>query len=688
MKYLNLFALLFLVVACNPAKDDPTAAFDPEDVSLCKLYSAPTGLQYALSTITVVKNSAIPSVVPTYNSGLPVSFRTTPQLPNGISINPVNGEILGVPTLPQATRSYELIAANDCGTSVFNLTIQVKEIPPSSISYSNASYSINIGDNFPVISPTVAGVADLFSVNPPLPAGLLFDELSGVISGKPFSSQISNSYTITVSNSGGNKSTVINIEVKGKAPTSLSYQYTTSTYKAGEDILNNYPLYSGDAATNFSIAPTLPEGLSLNSQTGIIFGNPELPINNQQYTITAGNTWGETTTIISLSVLNNINDVATGVEHTCAIKNRKVYCQGRNDKFQLGYATTTLCSDIIADEHACSRAMLPVSKNNETLKAKKIATALDSTCVLGIDSKVYCWGNNNKGQTGSGSNSPTITEPSVVIFNNNELTNIRSLKAGYNHFCAVNNNSELYCWGDNSDFQLNNSVLLYSNSAMLVESNFTDFALGSNHTCIIKNSLPYCVGSNQYYQLAIGNTQNSASFTLALKADGSFSSATSLWAGSDFSIFKENDLFFASGLNSQGELGLAESNFYSTAVPILTNYNPSLIVTGGAPSDLELTNPGGPSLCFIQNGLGFCQGKNDNNFANNTGIGAAHAVPLEILADISTPFVNIEKISQGYSNHRCLARNGDLFCFGQNYMGQVAADPSVVKDLPVLVIFP
>lgn len=666
-----LLLFLSLLTACNGSKESSSEEAEDLDqtLSTCNLYGPPSSLNFSKTQVEVIKNIAIPTVTATYNSALPVTFRTSPDLPAGVSISPLTGEVSGTPTVA-GDRVYTLIAANQCGAVTFDLRIKVKDLPPSALSYPSPSYVINLGENFPTISPTVSGAPTLFTVSPSLPAGLSIEASTGTILGKPFESQVSTNYVITASNTGGSVATNLSIMIKGKAPQNLSYQVLSSTYKAGVESVANYPLYSGDAATTFSIAPALPLGLSINTSSGMLSGNAEEVRNNQVYTVTASNQWGSAQAQINLSVLAHVNALATGNEHTCLIKNRKVRCQGRNDLSQLGYPSSTMCQDISNDSFLCSREMKHVLINGEQLRASALALAANTSCALGVDSKVYCWGDNEIGQVGNYTNTSVAALPQAVKKNDaTDLSGVKEIKAGLNHFCALTTSSEMYCWGDNSQTQLGLTGILSSNNAILVSSSVSGIALGTNHTCQLKNNTPSCVGSNIFYQLSNGSNVNASYFVDSLKLSGAFSSVSQIWAGDSFTLFKEGNKLFGAGRNSQGELGFSDLLSRPYAVE-MNSLDIGSIVTG--------TN----SFCYLLNGFGYCQGLNNNNFANATNIGSANPTPLEIMEDVSLPFVNIDLISQGYSPHRCVSRNGEAYCFGENYMGQVSSDLSVVEIYP------
>ncbi|GAB2527357.1 hypothetical protein GCM10027189_02630 [Rufibacter soli] len=82
---------------------------------------------------------------------------------------------------------------------------------------------------------------------------------------------------------------------------SLSYT-TPNQYCVGTAITNNAPTTTGGMVTTYSISPALPDGLSLNTNTGIISGTPTTAVVAANYTITATNACSSPTAVISIAV--------------------------------------------------------------------------------------------------------------------------------------------------------------------------------------------------------------------------------------------------------------------------------------------------------------------------------------------------------------------------------------------------
>ena len=71
------------------------------------------------------------------------------------------------------------------------------------------------------------------------------------------------------------------------------------------------PTVNGGTITSWSVSPSLPAGLSLDSSTGAISGTPSAVTSSANYTITATNTGGSDTATITIVV----NDIAPSISY-------------------------------------------------------------------------------------------------------------------------------------------------------------------------------------------------------------------------------------------------------------------------------------------------------------------------------------------------------------------------------------
>ena len=82
---------------------------------------------------------------------------------------------------------------------------------------------------------------------------------------------------------------------------SIAYSGSPFTFTEGTAISSITPTNTGDSAT-WSISPSLPNGLNIDSSTGVISGTPTVTASSASYVITATNSGGSDTATISLTV--------------------------------------------------------------------------------------------------------------------------------------------------------------------------------------------------------------------------------------------------------------------------------------------------------------------------------------------------------------------------------------------------
>jgi alpha-tubulin suppressor-like RCC1 family protein len=126
------------------------------------------------------------------------------------------------------------------------------------------------------------------------------------------------------------------------------------------------------------------------------------------------------------------------------------------------------------------------------------------TCWLQVSSgTVRCWGRNDHGQLGDGTN----TDRSIGSM---EVVDLRasSLAAGLHHTCAIDS-GDLFCWGLNEDGQLGDGTTTSRNqpTRVLGIDEVTAVAAGSHHTCAVRSDgSAWCWGDNEHGQLGDGST--------------------------------------------------------------------------------------------------------------------------------------------------------------------------------------
>jgi len=121
--------------------------------------------------------------------------------------------------------------------------------------------------------------------------------------------------------------------------------------------------------------------------------------------------------------------VSTGKTHACALTETGLaYCWGANEQGQLGDGTQT-------DQH------VPVLVSG-TVRFTVISAGESHTCALDGDGLAYCWGANWTGQLGDETTEGRFGPVPVA----GGFT-FKSIHAGRLHTCALTPSGKAYCWG-------------------------------------------------------------------------------------------------------------------------------------------------------------------------------------------------------------------------------------------------
>ncbi len=173
------------------------------------------------------------------------------------------------------------------------------------LSYAQPSAVFVKGVAITADTPTTSGgVVNGYSISPPLPAGLILNSSTGVISGTPTVVAGNTTYVVTAYGSDSSATASLSITVNDQKPTALSYATNTANYIVNSPITNNFPTNTGGTVISYSVNPALPSGLSFSTTTGIISGTPSAITGSASYVVTATNTGGNATTTLTITVNN------------------------------------------------------------------------------------------------------------------------------------------------------------------------------------------------------------------------------------------------------------------------------------------------------------------------------------------------------------------------------------------------
>ncbi len=148
-------------------------------------------------------------------------------------------------------------------------------------------------------------------------------------------------------------------------------------------------------------------------------------------------------------------------------------------------------------------------------------------CTLQFDQTVRCWGDGSAGELGSGEfRDAVVAMPVVAAPGGPALTGVRAVRAGWSHGCALKIDGTVWCWGQNDFGQLGTGergktsttpVQVLRGPERQPLTNAVDLMLGNFSSCALTgDGALWCWGQNDFGQLGIGDTVDRAVATHAV----------------------------------------------------------------------------------------------------------------------------------------------------------------------------
>lgn len=320
--------------------------------------------------------------------------------------------------------------------------------------------------------------------------------------------------------------------------------------------------------------------------------------------------------------------VSPGAEHTCGIQtDGSIWCWGSSDHGQLG-------NGVVA------RSPTPVQVGGQEWLS--VSAGYTHTCAVTTGRELRCWGGDGHGQLGVGATGPLQATPVDV------LAGVETVVAGLRHTCALRQTTgRVWCWGEGYEGQLGIGRPASSNTPADVGVNAAAIGLGSDVTTIVKAGTPdpqtlVHWGDDRWgAPVPTAEVPRKTWKKLSCALDGDVHDLC-LAVGSDDSLWS---------FDADETLATAGALVQSTQLP----------VTWLLPAQ------GGTHACSITiGGKLYCGGR---NYAGQLGDGLTTSRPTT-LAETSLGGTWID-VSAGM-DHTCgITSTRELYCWGQNYWGQV-----------------
>jgi alpha-tubulin suppressor-like RCC1 family protein len=360
---------------------------------------------------------------------------------------------------------------------------------------------------------------------------------------------------------------------------------------------------------------------------------------------------------VKISYFNkNAQRLAVGSYFNCVLLTTgEVECWGENNNGELGRGAVGVSS---------SYDYIPVNTVALAGQTTDIFAGPDSACALLNTGDLRCWGLNSNGQLGI--NNKTDTGLPTLV--QGLLGPALKVAMGQNSTCALLNDGQIQCWGNNSSGQLGKGDiggidLTIAGPVVSGIINAVDIVgSGTTYCALLSDSTVKCWGNNANYGLGDGTTTSSGT-PITPSNLGNNVASISVGYNSNCVIHKTGEIT-CWGKNTKGQLGVGNT----TDITIPSNApSGSAILTGGkklyssANSELNCTT--------LQNGLFHCWGNNSYSLISpSTSTSRPYKTPVKTLT------TGVKKVAASMANdvHICvLTTAGGVKCIGENSSGQM-----------------
>ncbi|ACO64999.1 regulator of chromosome condensation RCC1 [Micromonas commoda] len=317
-------------------------------------------------------------------------------------------------------------------------------------------------------------------------------------------------------------------------------------------------------------------------------------------------------------------------------------------------------------------AVLAVLLSAGGANAVSVSVGYTHACAVLNDGKLMCWGNNANGELGIGTKGGHTSNPMNVDLGSGRTA--KAVACGYTHTCAILDDDNLKCWGQNSQGWLG-----YGDTTWRTAPEATAVvnlgagrkakavSAGYQHTCaILDDDTLKCWGYANLYVLGYGYTTDKyapeATAVVNLGSGRKAKTVTSGW-GSDKRFVcatLDDDSVKCWGSNSEGQLGRTPYGIHEY------QQSPVAVTLGAGAASLSV----GKS-CFtcaaLNDGTVKCWGRNQEG---QIGQGTVSTAPITAPSVVNIGSGRTAKSVAAGSGNACAILDDDsMKCWGENDYG-------------------
>jgi len=394
-------------------------------------------------------------------------------------------------------------------------------------------------------------------------------------------------------------------------------------------------------------------------------------------------------------VKSRVRAVAAGFGFTCAVTITGVRCWGMGGNGQLGNGWT-------------ANVATGVDVIGLGADVVEIATLNSHVCALRSDGEVRCWGDDRTGQLGNGMPYERRSPATVAAM----VDGLASIASGFEHTCAVRQDSAVECWGNNLQGQLGNGSRLSSPwpvNVLGVSTDIASVAVGNGHTCAASvDGRAFCWGWNGLGQLGDGSSTNRS--TPVAVANLVRGEVVDLTVGAAHScILTRSGGVKCWGDNLLGQLGDGSSQQVHPLPSSVVSLETDVVSVAAGSYHTCAVTAEGDVKCWGQNAYGCLGDGTHTNHPLPTSVASLGGEALAVSAyemhtcallrdgrvscwgnDQMVPqFVDgvagATAIAAGAAHACALLESGQVECWGSNWSGQLGDGSNVPRDWPVVV---
>lgn len=303
-----------------------------------------------------------------------------------------------------------------------------------------------------------------------------------------------------------------------------------------------------------------------------------------------------------------------------------------------------------------------------------------------VDTTLKCWGRNVEGAVGRNAGW-TAETPEVVNLKAGHYADKYFL--GQNHACAILDNGELQCWGDNSAGQLGLGHTNNQHNPQTVDVGpgvcAVSVAPGYLHTCVIlDNNSVKCWGKSDILgkSESTKNEDNKVpgsvvdlgddSFNVAVIASGTYHTCALIARRTSVECWGYN---YGSGPLGRGFTSADKVPFAPAEVQAI-NLGPG--------QKIEALRSGNYHNCvLLSGGVAKCWGLNNHAQATTDGIAQTNVDVAHHTTELSFGGLTVKDIAMGRDHTCVILSDGTMRCWGGNDAGQIGIGDFNSRSTPV-----